>query len=98
LTQDTTAYNALLFATARSKKPSAMAALTVLQTMESAGCAPDLVSYSLLMDVMVEVNNPELILEIIQHISSTSGTHLFQHRYLYLSIYIYIYMYIYIYL
>jgi Pentatricopeptide repeat domain len=72
LTKDVTTYNALLYAVARSKQPNLSNMLTILESMEQSGILPNVYSYSLLMDTMVEGGSTDHCLEIVSHLMNTS--------------------------
>jgi hypothetical protein len=69
LIPDLHAYNALLAAISLSKMPNLNAMFTIFQDMEDAGYKPNGLSYSYLLNVMVETNNLEGFEEIISHMN-----------------------------
>ena len=69
LIPDLHAYNALLAATSLSKSPNVSAMFPIFKDMEDAGFTPNGLSYSYLLNVMVETNCLEGYEEIISHMN-----------------------------
>jgi hypothetical protein len=63
------AYNALLCATALSKSPNVNSMFLIFKDMEDAGFTPNGLSYSYLLNVMVETNSIDGFEEIISHMN-----------------------------
>ena len=74
------AYNALLCATALSKSPNVNSMFLIFKDMEDAGFTPNGLSYSYLLNVMVETNSldgfEEIISHMNNHIKTVNNTHL----------------------
>jgi hypothetical protein len=63
-------YNALLFATSRSKVPKLINMLSVLQDMEEVGITADATTFSILLELIPETNEYQGLDDILAHLSS----------------------------